>query len=266
MIVERILAHRLAHDGSMACSSCTPTMKAVGSSPKSIMPTIDGLLIEVGGVVYDDTCWWRWLAQVLSHAGVHTRHDALLEVWKTEFLQRADVDDAAFWDALRRCLIRLGLARSCCDEIQAAATAQRKTWEASLHAFPGVSSTLSELARRFAAVVAVADSSCLGSALACRLRLLSLSAPFRGMVSAGDSRRSLADPAFYPPSLAGLGLERKRTALVSNKAQHLAAASAAGLATIAVGCSKDVQADLHFERLAGVLVPLRGGRAPRVAA
>jgi FMN phosphatase YigB (HAD superfamily) len=216
--------------------------------------------------VYDDTCWWRWLVQVLSHAGVHTRYDTLLESWEAEFLRHADLDDAAFWNALRRCLVRLGLACSCCDEIQAAATAQRKTWEASLHAFPGVSSTLAELASCFAAVVAVADSSCLGSALACRLRALSLSAPFRGVVSAGDSRRSLADPAFYPQLLAGLGLERELTALVSNKTQHLAAATAAGLATIAVGCSKDVQADLHFDRLAGVLIPLRGGRAPRIAA
>jgi beta-phosphoglucomutase-like phosphatase (HAD superfamily) len=230
------------------------------------MPPLDGLLIEVGGVVYDDTCWWRWLAQVLSHAGIHTRYDALLEHWEAEFLRHADADDAAFWEALRSCLTRLGLARGFCDEIQAAAAAQRKTWEAGLHAFPGISCALEGLSRRCTAFVAVADCGCLGRQLTARLRALSLSSPFQAMVSAGDSRQSLADPAFYRQSLASLKLDRESMALASNKERHLAAASAAGLATIAVGCSKDVRADIHFDRLADVLVPLRGVRAPRIAA
>jgi len=266
MIVERILAHRLPHNAPIVSGSRAPATRLGCALPKAKIPPLDGLLIEVGGVVYDDTCWWRWLAQVLSHAGIHTRYDTLLEDWEAEFLRHADSDDAAFWRALRCCLAQLGLAQGFCDEIQAAATAQRKTWEASLHAFPGISCALEGLARRCTAVVAVADCACLGPQLTARLRSLFLSAPFQAMVSAGDSRQSLADPAFYGQLLAGLKLDHESMALVSHKERHLAAASAAGLATIAVGCSKDVRADMHFDRLASVVAPLRGVRAPRVAA
>ncbi len=264
MIVERILAQRTPVDLQAAPLAAAVSHHAI---PEVVAaPVVGTLFIEAAGVVYDDTCWWRWLVQVLTHTGIHTRYEALLEHWETEYLQQPKDSGQDFWKALRRCLSRMGLTAGCCDEVQAAASALHKQWEASLHPFPEVDRTLAELALRGVQLVAVANTGSSRERLAERLRSMSLAGHFRRLLSAQDCDRSLADPAFYGPTLAGLQLEPQEVAMLSNKAWHLAAARQAGLTTVAVNCPTDSRADICLDRLATLVCKLRYRSSRPVAA
>jgi FMN phosphatase YigB (HAD superfamily) len=244
MIVERILAHRLAQEtlNQNRCVAQVPRMASHAAAAKT--PKIAALLIDVGGVLYDDTSWWRWLVQLVHHAGAQTRYDTLLLQWESEYLRHSARGELAFWESLRACLKRLGLTSACCDEVQAAATAQQKHWEATLHAFPGVESTLSELSQRGIRMIAVADSGCSGHQLTRRLRALSLASYFDQLVSADDGHDSLLEPTFYQQPFNQRRFECESAALVSSKPRHLSAAHQSGLKTIAVNCLGRFRADL----------------------
>lgn len=257
MIVERIIAHRQVSDEPAPSGSFVPLPKVVcgGLVPK--LPRIDALMIDVGGVVYDDTCWWRWLVQLMTHADVRVRHDVLSEDWESEYLRHSDRGEEAFWNALRKCLMRWGLTAGCCDEVQAAAIAQQKHWEATLHAFHGVEVTLGDLAQQGIPMIGVADASCSRNDLLRRLHALSLASFFDSAVSASDFGCSLLDASFYQQAITAHRLVDAAVALISSKPRHLYAAHLAGLTTIAVNCIGHFRADLCLGHVAALPRQLR---------
>jgi FMN phosphatase YigB (HAD superfamily) len=256
MIVERILAHRWPADPQADPATFSSPVDCADSDAAAA-PLVGALLVETAGVVYDDTCWWRWLARVLSHAGIHARYETLLENWEAEFLQRPERDGNDFWPALRRCLRRMGLTTGCCDEVQASACALHKQWESSLHPFPEIAQTLAELSLRNVPMIAVAGVGCSCEGLSGRLRSLALAGHFPRLLSAQRGGRWLADPDFYATAASEFSVGANEVALVSNKAWHLSAARQAGLATVAVNCPRQARADVQLDRPAALLWKLR---------
>lgn len=257
MIVERILAHRKVTDPPASRGSFVPLPKVVCQAPVPTLPSIDALVLDVGGVLYDDTCWWRWLAQVISHAGIRVRHDVLWEDWESAYLRLGTCDEQTFWDSLRQCLHRLGLSACCCDEIQAAASAQRKQWESTLLAFPGVDSTLRDLALLHVPIDAVVGPCSTSEQLWQRLRILSLASYFDHAISAGDHGCSLLDTSFYQQLVRQRGWDAERVALVSSKPRHLYAARRCGWIPIAVSCLGNFRTDFCLGHLANLPGQLR---------
>ena len=249
MIVERILARRAGLPATPEHDSTTAPVLRKAAPP--------WLWVEASGVLYDDTCWWRWLAQLLSHTGVYTRYDALLQTWEWEVAR--DPQGCDFWTALHRCLEQLGVPKGCRDEVQAAAFARQKRLDHSLLPFYGVATTLAELAASGVCLVALSGAGCRTSRLVERLQSLALAEPFRRFISAEDWHRSLVQPRFYRETLDYLGLRPCDVALVTSKHWHLGPASEAGLATIAVDCPPHVRADIHLDFFATLR---REDRAP----
>ncbi len=257
MIVERILAH-LKHPAPPAPrDSFVPLPKMVCQSPVPDLPSIEALVLDVGGVIYDDTCWWRWLVQVLSHAGVRIRHDVLWEDWESQYLCFGKRDEQTFWASLRQCLNRLGLTDSCCDEVQAAATAQRKQCESTLLPFPGVEATLCDLSQLQIPIDAVVGACSTSEQLGRRLRVLSLASYFHQAISAGDHGCSLLDTSFYQQLVQQRGMVAEKVALISSKPRHLYAAHRCGLIPIAVNCLGNFRTDLCLGHLANLPGQLR---------
>lgn len=257
MILERILAHRKSPERPAPSGSFVPLPKIVCQAPVPDLPSIEGLVLDVGGVIYDDTCWWRWLVQVLSHAGVRIRHDVLWEDWESQYLRFGKCDEQTFWTSLRQCLNRLGLTDSCCDEVQAAATAQRKHWESNLLPLPGVEATLRDLSQLPIPIDAVVGACSTSEQLGRRLRLLSLASYFHQAISAGDRGCSLLDTSFYQQLVQQQGLAADKVALISSKPRHLYAARRCGLIPIAVNCSGNFRTDLCLGHLANLPAQLR---------
>ncbi len=257
MIVERILAYRKLPASSATSGSFVPLPEEACRAPVPMLPPISALVVDVGGVIYDDTCWWRWLAQVLSHAGVRVRHEVLWEDWESEYLRLGTCDEPTFWKSLRQCLHRLGLTASCCDEIRAAASAQRKQWETSLLAFPGVQSTLHDLSQLQVPIDAIVGACSTSEQLWRRLRVLSLASYFHHAVSAGDRGCSLLDTSFYQQLVQQRGWDAEKVALVSSKPRHLHAARRCGWIPIAVSCLGNFRTDFCLGHLANLPGQLR---------
>jgi len=64
-------------------------------------PPVSGLLFDVGGVLYDDTVWSRWLLKLLTRLGLHTSYTPFFRVWQREYLQRVTCGELEYWQALR---------------------------------------------------------------------------------------------------------------------------------------------------------------------
>ena len=83
-------------------------------------PSVAGLLLDVGGVLYDDTVWLRWLLKLVTRLGLHTHYTPFFRVWQREYLQRITCGELEYWQALRLFLRSAGLSHGQIDEVEAA--------------------------------------------------------------------------------------------------------------------------------------------------
>ena len=160
MFVERILATQVGLP--IVPPRTTPPTTSV--SPLRIGGS-QGLLwmwVETAGVLYEDTCWWRWLAQVLARMGFTTRHDRLRETWTWHWESaQADARNGEdFWYVLAICLEQMGLSKGCTQEVLAAAVARQKQLDHQGLAYRGVSNTLAQLVRAGVQLAALSDAEC----------------------------------------------------------------------------------------------------------
>lgn len=247
MFVERILAKQV---GLPATAPRTPhptnsvTPLRIGGS--------QGLLwmwVETAGVLYEDTCWWRWLAQVLGRMGFHVPHDHLRETWTGHWEStrcESSVNDE-FWHVLTICLEQIGLSRACTQEVLAAAVARHKQPDYHARPFRGITSTLAQLLQAGVQLAALSDAQCSRERWLADLHRLSVNGPFLHFFAATACGRSLRQAIFYRETLQQLRLEAADVVLVSSRESHLRAAVGAGLSTVAIACPQQVPADLHLE-------------------
>ncbi len=259
MFVERILATQ----GGRTLVPPRTTLPTASVSPLCLGGS-RGLLrmwIETAGVLYEDTCWWRWLSQVLARMGVPIPHDRLREMWTWHWESaRADAKNGdEFWYVLAICLQQMGLSKGGTQEVLAAAVARQKQLDHREFPYRGVSNTLAQLVHAGVQLAALCDAQCSRERLLQRLHRLSLTEPFLHFFASAASGRSLRHGTFYRDRLKQLGLMPSEVVFVSSQEQHVRAAGHAGLATIAIACSEQVPADLHLE----VFTDLQCEREPR---
>ena len=67
------------------------------------------LLLELCGVLYDDSCWRRWMLQLLTRMGLQTHYAAFFQVWEQEHFNRVCAGEVGYWEAMRSLLRSVGL-------------------------------------------------------------------------------------------------------------------------------------------------------------
>ena len=100
------------------------------------------LLLELCGVLYDDSCWRRWMLQLLTRMGVQTHYAAFFQVWEQEHFSRVCAGEVGYWEAMRQYLCCIGLPGGRVDEACAAGQSRRRQWERVIRPLPGVVRTL----------------------------------------------------------------------------------------------------------------------------
>ena len=100
------------------------------------------VLFDLGGILYDDSAWRRWLLQLLGRMGLHTHYVSFYRVWDCEFQPEVWSGRSGFWPALKRFLVATGLTCGQAAEIEAGCRARFRNFEQDIRPFPSVAETL----------------------------------------------------------------------------------------------------------------------------
>ena len=217
---------------------------------------VAGALFDMGGVLYDDTVWRRWLLRLLSQLGLHTHYRSFFRVWDREYLVRVQRGESSFVEVFRNFLLAVGLRQAQIDEVEAACQARRRDQESQIRALPGVKSTLSRLRQAGMVLAALTNSEYAAEILAQRLERIGLGSLFTVVVSSFDLSRTKPDPLCYQTVLRGMRMAAADVAFVGHDTEELLGATAVGMPTVAVNFDHDAQADAfvaRFEQLLEVL-------------
>jgi HAD superfamily hydrolase (TIGR01509 family) len=207
-----------------------------------------GLVLDFGGVVYDDTLWGRFVFRLLSRVGVHTSYHCFFRFWEREYLGAVYGGRREFCEAFEDCLRAVGLSRPQIEEIEAACQARREQWEAGARPLPGVRQTLGRLHRSGIALGLLTNSTHPAETLRAKLAAMGLGDDFDAVLSSIDLGCALPEPQCYQAAAESLGLPPGALAFVGHDAAELEGARRAGLGTIAFNHDADAAADRFLTR------------------
>ena len=217
---------------------------------------VAGLLLDTGGVLYDETTWRRWLMRLFGQLGIHTEYHGFFQQWDREFQGAVHRGECSFCDAFRSVLRSVGFTPAQTDEVEAACRAQRRKLDAEPRPLPGVKSTLARLSQSGYVLATLSNSEHTAGVLRERLANLGLENVFTAVVSSFDLGCTKPDPRSYSAALEGMKLSAPQVAFLGHDTAELAGAAAVGMATIAFNFEPDARADVfiaRFEELADVL-------------
>jgi HAD superfamily hydrolase (TIGR01509 family) len=211
-------------------------------------PPVQGLLFDMGDVLYDATVWRRWLLQLLQRMGLHTHYRSFFKIWDCDFLNDVHCGRREYGEAFQAFLLAAGLTRGQIDEVAAASQARKRELEGNVRPFPGVRGVLGRLHSAGIVLGVLSDSECTAESLRTRLAGLGIGQYFAAIVSSVDLERTKPDPICYRAALAAMGLTVDQAAFVGHDAEELAGARAVGLKTLAFNFDADAVADRYLAR------------------
>jgi len=228
--------------------------------------TVRGIVFDTGDVLFDATVWQRWLWRLLMRFGVRSGYESLFQSWGPTYLSGVYRGQSSYDEALAAFLQDLGLSCGQVAEVAAAARAKCGEFEIGSRLFPTVAGTLAQLHAGDFRLGVLADSVRSGDRLARDLEQLGLGQVFDAVVTSidvGEPRPSLEG---YGCVLETLGLMAEETVFVGHDATELAAASQAGMATVAFNHGADAVAHQYLERFDELPALLRHWPARSTAA
>jgi FMN phosphatase YigB (HAD superfamily) len=212
-----------------------------------------GFVFDVDGTLYDGTCWWRWIGQLVAHWGVRWPFDSFYEGWSEEFAEEVCCGRLEFWESLHSYLLGLDLPPGLCDEILVASRAKHRLLEHGLHPFVGVRETLAKLNAYGVHLVAACNAPSSAEQARERLSGMGLGVHFSIILASHDLGCMMASPRFFDAVLDESGLAAEEMAFVSIRRAHLNSARTAGLAAITFAGEPDFEPDIALDRFAGLL-------------
>ena len=214
---------------------------------------VQGLLFDMGDVLYDATGWRRWLLQLLARMGLHTHYRTLYHIWDEEFLADVYRGRREYQEAFQAFLLSIGLSRGQIDEVQAASQARKRDLEANARPLPGVRMTVPRLAAAGVSLGVLCDSEEDGDGLRAQLGRLGLGGYFSTVLSSIDLEYTKPSPVCYRAAIAAMELEPEEVAFVGHDGGELAGARAVGLHTVAFNYEPGAVADHYLTRFQELL-------------
>lgn len=220
---------------------------------------VDGLIFDMGDILFDATAWRRRLLQQLGRMGVHASYRSLFDLWDRDFLDAVHCGRREYAEAFHAFLREAGLTTGQIDELTAASMMIKKQVEAETQPFPGVARTLARLRSLGLRLAVLSDSESPAAAIRARLNQLGIGEYFAEITSSVELGCTKPNPQTYRDSLARLNLTAERAAFVGHDADELQGAHRSGLRTIAFNADGRVSADCTL-RCFGELAQLFAGR------
>ncbi len=90
---------------------------------------IDHVVLDMCGVLYDDSEWKRWLLGLVTRMGLHTHYAPFFRLWDREFQRDIWCGRRDFWSAYGAFLLAAGLSPAQIDEVAAATRAKLRLFD-----------------------------------------------------------------------------------------------------------------------------------------
>ena len=217
----------------------------------------DGVIFDMGDILFDASLWRRWLATALQDLGVELDFDGLVELWEVKLV---DVyrGRAAYWDRFDELLKDLGLEEGQRRDLSENARRKALEVQADRRPMPGVPVTLDRLVREGVRLAVLSDNESGSSAVRGVLRQLGIEQCFDAVITSADIGSVKPEPAAYAAATSSIGLEARGCVFVGHDEDELVGAREAGLCSVAYNNHLPVSADVYVERFEDLIAVVLG--------
>jgi FMN phosphatase YigB (HAD superfamily) len=223
---------------------------------------LSAVILDLDHVLYDASCWQRWLLQLLHRMGLQTHYQAFFRTFERDFLENVYLGRRDYWDALQAYLLTTGMARGRVEEVLAAGHGKHRELWRDVRPLPGVIATLTQLTARGVRLAVLSNT--VADDLSVQLDRLGVAGRFEIVLSSRELGVAKPTPACYQAVIRALDLPEGEIGFVGHDTFELAGAGLAGLTTFAINHGVEAQADVflsRFEELLCIVAPQRMQRA-----
>jgi beta-phosphoglucomutase-like phosphatase (HAD superfamily) len=213
-----------------------------------ISSELEGLVLDVCGVLYDNSPWRRWLLQLLNRVGLHAHYDLFYRVWDRDYQDDVITGGRCYWDAMRSYLRSAGISAAQVTEIEAAGRAKREELEEDVRLFPGVRRTIQQLGAQGVRLTVACSSPWPVEFIEDKLTQMSIRSFFSQVVTTKTDDGIGSFDHCIQAAAEGLDVNAKHVGFVGSDPQGLQFARRAHTNTIAVNSPLDAVADVHIRR------------------
>ena len=205
----------------------------------------DGIIFDVGDILYDAAVWRRWLTRILQDAGVDVTYPQLVERWEA-LLVDVYCGRASYWDRFDALLRGVHVPEDRIPAIREAARQKAMDVQKVREPMPGVPATLRRLKEEGVKLGALSDTESGEAKVRAVLTQLGVEEVFDAVVTSVDVGFAKPDPRAYAAAAAALDLDGNRCAFVGHDIDELQGSQHAGLYSIAYNYHPDAPADVYL--------------------
>ena len=208
---------------------------------------LDGLIFDMGDILFDASLWRRWLTDRLNERGVSITYDQLVERWEA-LLVDVYCGQADYWQRFAQLLANEGLGADAAAALTEEARQKGKELVSDRELFEGVSETLTRLHVAGVKLAVLSDNESGEAGLRGMLADLGIEDCFDAVISSRDIGFAKPSAEAFSAAADALGLASDRCGFVGHDVDELAGAKAGGLYAIAFNYHPDAPADAYLER------------------
>lgn len=225
-------------------------------------PRFEGLILDVGDILYDASAWRRWLTDALRADGVAVSFEELVERWEA-LLVDVYRRRAAYWDRFDQLLEDLDVPEARRPALRQAAERMAAAVQVDRVPMDGASAALAALRDAGVRLAALSDTESGEGKVRQTLRQLDLERFFDAVVTSADIGHVKPEPAAYRAAAAAIEVSVPSCAFVGHDVDELEGAQQSGMYAIAYNYTPGAPADVyvdHFSELEQVVLsPVEGG-------
>ena len=200
---------------------------------------INGILLDMEGVIYDATVWHRWLFQKIRRLGVVGDFESFFRIWQIDFWPDWITGHSDFWELTQRYLTEIGLSQPQIDEVLVGGRPRWSDFQKSIRPLPQIQNALWTIRGSGITIGVVANVADSESALQSKLRQFGFADVVDFVVTSHSAKRLLPSEPTLAVVRGHISFDVGEIALVSNHQSVLHSAKEMGLCPI--GCGSGIE-------------------------
>ena len=207
---------------------------------------IQGIIFDMGDILFDASLWRRWLAERLRSSGVSITYDALVQLWENLLV---DVYEgrAEYWNRFNDLIEQFSLDRDTQTQLIAEAKQRAVEVQKERELFEGVKDTLADLRVQGLKLAVLSDNESGEGKVREILRDLEIEQYFDAVVTSADIGYAKPNPEAYRAAAKKIGIGIEHCGFVGHDIDELDGALEAGILAIGYNYHPDARADRFIE-------------------